>query len=68
MNNVSLFTADCVTHLKIIVVSLLCATMVAGIGVAARLSDRPATVQLESTLVKPDKRMTAANTELWTIR
>ena len=39
MNNFSLFTADRMTHLKIVVVSLVCATLVAGIGVAARVND-----------------------------
>jgi hypothetical protein len=39
MNNSSLLTADRTTHLKIVVLSLVCATLVAGIGVASRISD-----------------------------
>ena len=39
MNNSSLLTADRMTHLKIVVLSLVCATLVAGIGVASRISD-----------------------------
>ena len=39
MNNTSMFTADRMTHLKIVVVSLVCATVVAGIGVTARMTD-----------------------------
>ena len=39
MNNTSLFTADRTTHLKIVVLSLICATIVAGIGIAARMTD-----------------------------
>ena len=38
MNNASLLTADRKTHLKIVVVSLVCATLIAGIGVANRLT------------------------------
>ena len=34
--NSSLYTADCTTHLKIVVVALIAATLVAGIGIAAR--------------------------------
>ena len=39
MNNTSMFTADRMTHIKIVVVALVCATVVAGIGVASRVSD-----------------------------
>jgi hypothetical protein len=31
-----MFTGDRMTHLKVLVVSLVCATVVAGIGIAAR--------------------------------
>ena len=34
--NSSLYTADRTTHLKIVVVALVAATMVAGVGIAAR--------------------------------
>ena len=43
MNNSSLFTADRMTHLKIVVVALVCATLVAGVGIAARVTDGAAT-------------------------
>jgi hypothetical protein len=36
MNNTSLYTADRATHLKIVVVALIAATAIAGIGIAAR--------------------------------
>jgi hypothetical protein len=37
INNASIFTADRMTHLK--TVALICATVVAGIGIAARETD-----------------------------
>ena len=36
MDNSSLYTADRATHLKIVVVALIAAILVAGIGIAAR--------------------------------
>jgi hypothetical protein len=36
MNNSTLYTADRATHLKIVVVALVGATLVAGFGIAAR--------------------------------
>ncbi len=39
MNNSSLFTADRMTHLKIVVLALACATLVAGISIASRITD-----------------------------
>jgi hypothetical protein len=70
MNNSSLFTADRMTHLKIVVVSLLCATLVAGIGVAARVSTGSASSasRLEATVVKAGKPITAATSENRTVR
>jgi ABC-type proline/glycine betaine transport system permease subunit len=67
MNNFSLFTADRMTHLKIVVVALVCATLVAGVGVAARINDA-ASGQMEVTLVKPGKPMTASAGQDSTIR
>ena len=43
MNNFSMFTADRMTHVKIVAMALVCATLVAGIGVAARVTDASAT-------------------------
>jgi hypothetical protein len=37
--NHSMYSADRATHLKIVVVALIGATLVAGIGIAARVSD-----------------------------
>ena len=39
MNNSTLLTADRTTHLKIVVLALVCATLVAGIGVASRITE-----------------------------
>jgi hypothetical protein len=70
MNNFSMFSADRMTHLKVVAVALVCATLVAGIGVAARVSDSSAALEgrTEVTVVKASKPMTAATTEGRTIR
>ena len=39
MNNFSMLGADRMTHLKVVAMALVCATLVAGIGVAARVTD-----------------------------
>ncbi|HEY7298190.1 MAG TPA: hypothetical protein VH684_09675 [Xanthobacteraceae bacterium] len=39
MSNAFMLTADRITHVKIVVVSLVCATLVASIGIAARVTD-----------------------------
>ena len=68
MNNSSMFTADRMTHLKIVVVSLVCATLVAGIGIAARVNDSTsANGQLEATVIKAGTPVQAA-TDSNTIR
>jgi hypothetical protein len=67
MNNFSLFTADRMTHLKIVLVSLVCATLVAGIGVAARVNDTVGT-PMEATVLKAGKPMTAATIQDRTVR
>ena len=67
MNNFSLFTADRATHLKIVVVSLLCALIVAGIGMAARV-DNDSTSRMEATVVKAGKPVTATAGQDRTIR
>jgi len=66
MNNFSLLTADRTTHLKIVVVSLVCATLVAGVGVAARVTDGSSS--LEATVLKAGSPMTAAVSEDRTVR
>lgn len=60
MNNSSLFTADRMTHLKIVVVSLVCATLVAAIGMTARMTDA-ASGRLEATVIKAGGPMTASS-------
>jgi hypothetical protein len=68
MNNSSLFTADRMTHLKIVVVSLICATLVAAVGVTARLADGAATGRMQATVIKAGKPITAAAGDSRTIR
>ncbi len=62
MNNSSLLAADRATHLKIVVVSLLCALLVTGIGLTARVGPDPsgASSRLEATVIKPGKSLTAS--------
>jgi len=61
MNNSSMFTADRMTHLKIVVVSLICATVVAGIGIAARVTDGTPTGRLEASVIKIGAPVTASS-------
>ena len=68
MSNSSMLTADRMTHLKIVVVSLICATLVAGVGVAARLTDGATTGRMEATVIKAGKPVTASTSEPRTIR
>jgi hypothetical protein len=69
MNNSSLLTADRMTHLKIVVVGLTCATLVAGIGVAARVTDSVAgNGQMEATVMKAAKPVTASTGDVRTVR
>jgi ABC-type proline/glycine betaine transport system permease subunit len=68
MNNSSLLTADRMTHLKIVVLSLLCATLIAGIGIASRVTDNSADGGIEATVIKAAKPVTAATGEDRTIR
>jgi hypothetical protein len=51
MNNFSMFTADRMTHLKVVAVALVCATLVAGLGVAARVADG-SDGRLETTAIR----------------
>ncbi|MEA2903477.1 MAG: hypothetical protein QOG83_1843 [Alphaproteobacteria bacterium] len=69
MNNSSMLTADRMTHLKIVVVSLICATLVAGVGIAARVTDGTTTGngRLEATVIKATTPVTAS-TEGQTVR
>jgi hypothetical protein len=61
MNNSSLFTADPTTHLKIVVLALVCATLVAGIGVASRITDTEiGRLEATSPVMQAGTPMTAA--------
>jgi len=68
MNNSSMLTADRTTHLKIVVVGLVCATLVAGIGVAARVTDLNTSSRIEATVIKAGAPVQAANQEGRTVR
>ena len=70
MNNCSLPTADRATHLKVVAVALVCAMMVAGIGLAARVTDQFAASdgRLEATVIKQAAPVTASASGLRTIR
>lgn len=70
MNNSSLLTADRTTHVKIVVVGLLAATLVAGLGVASRVNDAatPTAGRMEATVIKAGKPITAATTADRTVR
>jgi hypothetical protein len=62
MNNTSIFTADRMTHLKIVVVALIGATVVAGIGIAARETDgMTASNRFEASVIKPGATVAASN-------
>jgi hypothetical protein len=65
--NSSMFTADRMTHLKIVVVSLVCATLVAGIGITARVTDTSADLQA-STTVRAGQPVTSATRDLSIVR
>jgi hypothetical protein len=62
MNNTSMFTADRMTHLKVVVVSLVCATVVAGIGIAARVTDGMTTNRFEASVIKAGAPFSASTT------
>jgi hypothetical protein len=70
MNNFSMFGADRMTHLKVVTVALVCATLVAGIGVAARVTDGSASAdgRMDATVIKAGKPVTAATGPGRTVR
>ena len=59
MNNSSLLTADRMTHLKIVVIGLVCATLVAGLGIAAHVS-QGAGNHYQATVTPAAKPVTAS--------
>jgi len=60
MNNTSMFTADRMTHLKIVVVSVVCAALVAAVGATARMANA-GDGRLEATVIKAGTPMTASS-------
>jgi hypothetical protein len=66
MNNFSLLAANRLTHLKVVAVALVFATLVVRIGFAARVTDGSGTAN--ATVVKPGKPITATAGEPRTIR
>ena len=68
MNNSSLLTADRMTHPKIVVLSLVCATLIAGMGIANRMTEGSADGRIEAAVIKAAKPVTAAQAEDSTIR
>ena len=67
MNNSSLLTADRATHLKIVLVSLICATVIAGMAIASRMSDASGS-RAEYVVIKVGSPMTAAAEQARTFR
>jgi hypothetical protein len=68
LHNSTLLNADRMTHLKIVVVALMCATLVAGVGVAARVTDGSGTAGMEATVVKVGAPVTASTSLERTVR
>ncbi len=68
--NTTMFTADRVTHLKIVVVALIAATVVAGIGVTARVTDFNSATELHASgpALKAGKTMSTAVRDGVTVR
>jgi hypothetical protein len=70
MNNYTLATADRLTHLKIVVVSLIAGIAVVGIGIAARpeLPDMSTRLEARAPVLKPDKTVNWTRADQITIR
>lgn len=70
MNNYSLNTADRLTHLKIVVVSLVAGIAVVGVGIAARPNIPDMSTQLEARapVLKATKPVVWTSAEHVTIR
>jgi ABC-type proline/glycine betaine transport system permease subunit len=63
VNNFSLFTANRMTHLKVVAVALVCATL-SGIGLAARVTE----FGTADTMTQAGKPVTASTGETRTLR
>ncbi len=68
MNNSSIFTADRMTHLKIVVVSLVASIAVLAIGISARIGAEQTTVQASAPIVKAAKPVLATTGAGSTVR
>jgi hypothetical protein len=70
MNNYKLATADRLTHLKIVVVSLVAGIAVVGIGIAARpdLPDMGTRLEARAPVLKAGKPVTWTQADRVTIR
>jgi ABC-type proline/glycine betaine transport system permease subunit len=70
MNNSSMFTADRVTHLKIVVVSLIAGIVVVGVGIAARptLPDMSTQLEARAPVLKAGQPVIWSGNETSTIR
>lgn len=69
--NSTMFTADRVTHLKIVAVALVLATAVSGISVGVRFAAPEAATSVHATTVqvfKAGKPMAAAQNDLINVR
>jgi len=70
MNNYSLKTADRLTHVKIVVMSLVAGIIVVGIGIAARpsLPDMSTRLEARAPVLKANPKVIWTSTESSTIR
>jgi hypothetical protein len=68
--NHSFYSADRMTHLKIVVVALVAAIGVAGFSISARLSDNglTQTARVSGPAVKANKAVVMTSSDLSTIR
>ena len=70
MNNYTLHTADSLTHLKIVVVSLIAGIVTVAIGIAARptLPDVDTRLESRAPVLKADKPLLWSRSEQITVR
>jgi flagellar basal body-associated protein FliL len=70
--NHSLYSADRATHLKIIIVALVAGTMVAGVGIAARMDSgagsATASVKADKPVLKAGKPVIYTHSETTAVR
>jgi hypothetical protein len=68
--NHSMYSADRATHLKIVVVALIGAILVAGIGIAARVSDSNSATAMKANgpVLKAGQPVVITSTEESTVR